>query len=96
MERYVASRLTLAALALAQDRFADAVVHAEAALEADIFCDEATRHLIAAHVGAGHPDLALRAYRRLQDLLEQDSRAVPSSDTLRALARARGEGPAPI
>jgi DNA-binding SARP family transcriptional activator len=95
-QRYVGARLALAALALAGDRFAEAVAHAEAALDADAVSDEAARHLIAAHVGAGHPDLALRAYRKLQDLFEQDSRAVPSSDTLRALARARGEGPSQI
>jgi DNA-binding SARP family transcriptional activator len=90
--RYVAARLALAARALAQDRFAEVVAHAEAALEADAFSDEAARHLIAAHVGAGHPDLALRAYRRLQDLLEEDSRAVASSDTLRAVERAQIQG----
>jgi LuxR family maltose regulon positive regulatory protein len=90
-DRHIEARLALAKHALAESRFADAVAHAEAALATDPLNEEAVRHLIAAQVGAGHPDLALRAYRRLQDLLEREAASMPSRETLHALEQAIAE-----
>jgi DNA-binding SARP family transcriptional activator len=89
--RYLVARLALAKYALTSGRYDDAVTHAEAALEAEPASEEALRHLIAAHVGAGHTDLALLAYRQLNDLLEGELGPIPSADTLRALERSRSE-----
>jgi DNA-binding SARP family transcriptional activator len=91
-DRYLGARLALARCELTAGRFPEAIAHAEAALQVDPLNEEAVRHLIAAHVGAGYPDLALRAYRRLQDLLERETGALPSGDTRRALERAVTEG----
>lgn len=84
-DRFVAAASSLARLDIARSNFTDAVEVAEAVLNLDPLNEEAVRHLIAAHVGMGFPDLALRAYRRLQELTERDLGAPPSAETLRAL-----------
>jgi DNA-binding SARP family transcriptional activator len=89
-DRFVAAALTLARLDIAAGRYREAITTAESVLELDGLNEEAVRHLIAAHVGAGFPDLALRAYRRLQDLSERELGVPPSLETRRALDRSLG------
>lgn len=86
-DRFVGAALTLARLDIAANEFTEAVSLAERVLELDPLNEEAVRHLIAAHVGAGFPDLAMRAYRRLQRLTERDLGAPPSAETRDALER---------
>ncbi|MFN8639919.1 MAG: BTAD domain-containing putative transcriptional regulator [Dehalococcoidia bacterium] len=86
-DRFVQAALTLARLDIAASEFAEPVELSERVLELDPLNEEAVRHLIAAHVGAGFPDLALRAYRRLQQLTESELGAPPSPETRRALER---------
>lgn len=86
-DRYVAGALALARLDIAAGEHSEAVDLAESVLEIDGLNEEAVRHLIAAHVGAGFPDLALRAYRRLQDLSERELGVSLSGETRRALER---------
>ncbi len=86
-DRYVASALALARLDIAGGRHTEAVELAESVLEIDGLNEEAVRHLIAAHVGAGFPDLALRAYRRLQELSQRELGVPLSGETRRALER---------
>ncbi len=86
-DHFVGAALTLARLDIADNEFSEAVSLAERVLELDPLNEEAVRHLIAAHVGAGFPDLALRAYRRLQRLTERDLGVPPSAETRDALER---------
>lgn len=89
--RYLGARLTLAKHALACGRYEEAITHAELAHETDPLNQEALRHLIAAQVGAGHSDLALRAYRSLRAILEEEEGGDLSGETLRALELVMGE-----
>ncbi|MEZ4501247.1 MAG: tetratricopeptide repeat protein [Dehalococcoidia bacterium] len=79
--------MSLATTCIAAERYDAAVAAAEALVRLEPTHEAAVRHLIAARVGQGRPDLASAAYRTLRAVLEREQRAAPSVETDRLLRR---------